>query len=305
MYYFLLILLFIAFFFCIFFHCRKKKIITKIKCMKKCEKCTLLDELVKPFGYCYHCNCGFFSSAIDAWQKKAGYTYLYDYMAPRFQMVTHFEPIYFDYNGKTWLIEFWKGQYGINTGAEIGVYHADRIISPEDYRTTLFECADDDEMLPCSFLLYNNAGNYIQISDTHWWLTAFLTGRFSNPSDLYMENNITFPNMEMLSAFIEGMHHAGYSPKDFQIYGLRLCFTFCKPQKEEANSFTRFWRRFSQWKNRIFCKLYLWITKPFCSTEDKILYLYYYLPFSFRKILRLHRFNKRCHRKKHCMRKKS
>ena len=43
-------------------------------------------------------------------------------MAPRFQMVFDALPVYFDYQKKTWLIEFWKGQYGINTGAEIGIY---------------------------------------------------------------------------------------------------------------------------------------------------------------------------------------
>lgn len=304
MYYFLFIFLIIALLFCTVFHFKKKKIIKKIKCMDRCEKCILLEELVKPFGYCYHCNCCFFSSAHDAWQKKAGYTYLYDHLAPRFQMVTQSEPIYFDYDGRTWLIEFWKGQYGINTGAEIGIYHADTIVPPKDYKTTMFNSISDEEMLPCSFMLYDKTGDYIRISDTHWWLTAFLTGRFSNPADLYMENSITFPNMEMLSAFIEGMYYAGYSPKDFQIYGLRLCFTFCEPKKEEHTLYIRFWKHFSQWKNRIFCKIYLWITRPFCNTEDRILYLYYYLPFAFRKILRLHRFNKRCHRKKRCMRRK-
>jgi len=305
MYYFLFILLIIALFFCIFFHLKKKKIIKKIKCMEKCEKCSLLDDLVKPFGYCYHCNYGFFSSTLDAWQRKTGYTYLYDYMAPRFQMVFHSLPIYFNYNEKTWLIEFWKGQYGINTGAEIGIYHTDKIIPPEDYKTTLFDCADDEEMLPCSFLLYNKTGDYVRISKKHWWLTAFLTGCFSKPSELCMKSSITFPNSEMLSAFIEGMYRAGYSPKDLQICGLHISFVFCVPQEEETNLLTRFWCCCSQLKNKIFCKLYLWITKPFCNTEDRILYLYYYLPFAFRKTLRLHRFNKRCHRKQRCMRKKA
>lgn len=303
MYYFLFILLCAVLFFCIFFHFKKKKIIAKIRCMDKCKKCSLLEELVKPFGYCYYCSYGFFSSTIDAWQRKTGYTYLYDYMAPRFQMVFHCLPVYFDYDGKTWLIEFWKGQYGINTGGEIGIYHADHIISSEDYKTTLFNAVNDDEMLPCSLLLYNQNGNYIQVSKKHWWLTAFLTGLFSNPSELCLNGSLTFPDSDMLSAFIDGLYQAGYTSKDFQVYGLKLSLTFCEPKQEEKKLLTRFWCRFSQWKNKLFCKLYLWITRPFILTEDRILYLYYYLPFAFRKTLRLHRFNKRCHRKKRCMRK--
>ena len=39
-------------------------------------------------------------------------------------MIIDAYPVYFDYQDKTWMIEFWRGQYGINTGAEIGVYHA-------------------------------------------------------------------------------------------------------------------------------------------------------------------------------------
>ncbi|MGN0383187.1 MAG: DUF4474 domain-containing protein [Eubacterium sp.] len=264
--------------------------------MKKCEKCYILDELVKPFGYCYNCNYEFFSSTIDAWQREAGYTYIYDYMAPHFQMVFDYEPIYFNYNGKTWLIEFWKGQYGINTGTEIGIYHADKIILPNNYKSTLFNCADNEEMLPCSILLYGKYGSYVYVSKRHWWLTAFLTGCFSNPSDLCMEISITFPNTEMLSAFIEGMYMAGYTSRDFQVCELRLFFTFRKAQNKDNSLSIRFWCRFSQCKNKIFCKLYLFFTKPFSATEDRILYLYYYLPFAFRKVLRMHRFNKHCMR---------
>ena len=125
MYFFLIILLLVALICSVFFHFRKKKIICKIQCMDKCQKCCKVEELVKLFGYCFHEECGFFSSTLDAWQREAGYAWIYDYMAPRFQMVFDALPVYFDYEGKTWLIEFWKGQYGINAGAEIGI--------PRDY----------------------------------------------------------------------------------------------------------------------------------------------------------------------------
>lgn len=307
MYYFLFILLclfLLVLFVCLFFHFRKKKILNKIRCMKRSEKCALLEDLVKPFGYCYYCTYGFFSSTIDAWQRKAGYTYLYDYMAPRFQMVFDFLPVYFDYDGKTWLIEFWKGQYGINIGAEIGIYHADRIIASEDYKTSMFECASDKEMLSCAFLLSDKEGHYLRLAKKHWWLTAFLTGYFSKPDDLCMENTISFPNREMMSAFLNGLLSAGLTSQDYSVYGLTVSFPFCKTPEDTSNLLTRFWYHFSQWKNKLFCRIYLWVTRPFSRTEDRVLYLYYYLPFAFRKLLRLHRFDKRCHRRKCCMKKK-
>lgn len=280
-------------------HGRRKKIICKIRDMDQRRKCSLLKELAEPFGYVYQCCCGFFSSAICAWQKDAGYTWAYDHMAPRFQMVFDALPVYFNYQGRTWLIEFWKGQYGINTGAEIGIYHADTIIPEQDYKTTWFSCATEQEMLECSFLLCNEGNDCIRNTGRHWWLTAFLVGCFSKPSTLSMEASICFPNREMLLVFVDGLKRAGYCEDSICIKGLTVCFVFCHNRTVRYNLLTRFWRRFSQWKNKIFCKLYLWVTRPFYCTEDRVLYLYYYIPAAFRKLLRLRRFNKRCHRH-HC-----
>lgn len=264
--------------------------------MDCCTKCTLLDELVYPFGYRFHCDHGFFSSTVDAPQRHAGYTWLYDYMAPRFQMVFDALPVYFDYRGRTWLIEFWKGQYGINTGAEIGIYHTDRIIPESEYKTAWFSCAEDHEMLDCSFLLCNAGNECIRTSDRHWWLTAFLAGCFSKPACLSMESCICFPNREMLAAFLDGLKRAGVAESAISVHCLSVCFAFCQTD-ESYNLSTRFWRSFSQWKNKLFCRLYRWVTRPFFCTEDRVLYLYYYLPAAFRKLLRLRRFHKRCHRR--------
>lgn len=296
MYFLLLILLLIALLGCIFLQCRRKKIICKINSMDCCAKCSLLNELVYPFGYDFHCDCGFFSSTVDAPQKLAGYTWLYDYMAPRFQMVFDSLPIYFDYRGRTWLIELWKGQYGINTGAEIGIYHADHIIPESDYKKAWFSCAEESEMLDCSFRLCKHGKECICNSGRHWWLTAFLVGCFSRPSCLTMESCISFPGREMFCAFVDGLKRAGYPEECLVVRGLTVCFVFHK-DPTKYNCITRFFRSFSQWKNKIFCKLYLWVTRPFQCTEDRILYLYFYLPAAFRKLLRLHRFHKRCHRR--------
>lgn len=304
MYYVLFFLLMIAIFCSIFFYFRRRKIMQKITCMEKEEKCALTNELVNSLGYHYHCCPGIFSSTQDAWQKNMGYTYLYDYMAPRFQMVYDNLPVYFDYREKTWLIQFWKGQYGINTGAEIGIYHADTIISPENYKSTLFTAAEESEMLPLSFRLFYKDNTCIEITQTHWWLTAFDVGVFTEPCELATDNSITFPNYEMLHSFVKGLLNAGVNSDDISVCGSRVYFYFDKSPQTTRNLFTLFWRRASQWNNKNFCKLYLWFTKPFTATEDRILYLYYYLPLIFRNILRLHRFDKRCHRKHHCMKKR-
>lgn len=304
MYFTLFILLLIAVFCMLLFHIRKRKIIRRVRCMDKCRKCSLLEELAEPFGYAFHCCCGFFSSVIDAWQKAAGYTWFYDYMAPRFQMVFDALPVYFDYRGKTWLIEFWKGQYGINTGAEIGIYHADRILSEAEYQVAVFQAAKEHEMLSCSLQLYDEDGQYVQISEKHWWLTAFIPGRFSHPSNLCLKSAICFPDEEMLRAFRCGLCQAGYPPEDITVQGLCLSFTFHKPLPEHYGLLTRFFRRLSQCQNYICCRLFVWATRPFVCTQDRVLYLYYCLPFVFRRLMRLRRFHRRCHRKNGCRRPK-
>lgn len=295
MYFLLLALLLSALLGCIFLQCQRKKIICKINSMDCCAKCSFLNELVYPFGYDFHCDCGFFSSTVDAPQRQAGYSWLYDYMAPRFQMVFDSLPVYFDYRGRTWLIEFWKGQYGINIGAEIGIYHADHIIPESDYKNAWFSCAENNEMLDCSFRLCRDGDECVCSCGRHWWLTAFLVGSFSKPACLTMESCITFPGREMLAAFVDGLKRAGCSEDCMSVRGLTVCFVFHRDH-QKYNCITRFWRRFSQWKNKCFCKLYLWVTRPFSCTEDRVLYLYFYLPVAFRKLLRLRRFHKRCHR---------
>lgn len=68
-------------------------------------------------------------------------------------MVFNALPVYFDYDGRTWLIEFWKGQYGLHTGCEIGVYCSDRILRPAERSAELFHAVSDEELLPMSFVL--------------------------------------------------------------------------------------------------------------------------------------------------------
>lgn len=281
-------------------HFRRKKIIHRIRCMEKSEKCSLLEELAEPFGYVYHCCCGFFSSAVDAWQKAAGYTRLYDCLAPRFNMVFNTLPVYFNYRGKTWLIQFWKGQYGINTGAEIGTYHADRLLSESEYGTTLFKAAEETEMLPCSLELYEENGDFVKLSERHWWLTAFIPGVFSHPAGLCLKVSLCFPDREMLEAFRRGLCRAGYPGEQITVQNCCLSFAFHRPLPEHYGLLTRFHRWLSQCLNRMNCRLFVWITRPFVCTEDRILFLYYYIPFCFRKLMRLRRCNGRCHRKNGC-----
>lgn len=294
MYYFFIIFLLFILFFLIFFHFRKRKIIQKICCMTVQEKCCLLNELTEPLGYCYDVSQDIFTSTTDAWQKKFGYGAIYDKFAPLFNMVIDSQPVYFNYDGKTWLIEFWKGQYGINTGCELGIYHADGIIPPSKRKTTMFSAAEKDEYLDMSVKLLRDGKEIAIMEGKHWWQTIFSMGVFSQPKELLMKIHICFPDTRMRNAFVEGLISAGYDPDSIF---LSLCSTdvsfhfVCSQQ--HCGIFRKIYCCLIQHINKFYCWLYRFVTRPFTCTYDRLLYLYYYLPFAFRCILRLRRYKRR------------
>lgn len=85
---------------------RRKKCIRKIRCMVEKEKCELLNSLTLPFGFGYEPRQEIFISDHNAWQRGQGYEALFDKLASKFHMVIDAFPVYFNYQNKTWLIEF-------------------------------------------------------------------------------------------------------------------------------------------------------------------------------------------------------
>ncbi len=268
---------------------RQKRIICSIRRMDNRSKAQQLNTLMQPFGFFFLPAQGLISSVWDPWQREFGYMALYDRSAPYFNMIFHCEPIYFDYNDRTWLIEFWKGQYGINTGCEIGIYHADSILSEDQYDRTLFHAADDDEMLPLSMKLFTDRQLLLSVGRVHWWLTAFLPGCFSRPQNLTMHISITFPNVQMLQNFVRAAARTGYRSQDIDIDGYTVSLLFAHPHIPQPRTFFAFYPRWVQWKNRVFCLLYRFFTQPFCCTDDRILYLCRSLSIAFRHMMRFRR----------------
>lgn len=296
MYYFpVIILLILLFFFCLNYR-RRKKIIEKICCMSAKQKCEVLNELSEPFGFRYITAQDIFTSQIDAMQRNFGYCTFYDKAALALHMVLDCLPVYFNYNGRTWLIELWKGQYSINTGGEIGIYYADRIIPEQEWRHTLFQCVDDKDMVGLSFSLSRDSMEIADVCARHWWLTAFSVGCFSDPADLYMHASITFPDNAMAEAFSEALKNSGCCWNDICLCHNTVTFPFTKAFTKD-NCLRRLRIRLVQAINYFWCKVYLFITRPFCLSSDKILYLYYYLPFVFRRILCIRKYKKKGRKK--------
>lgn len=182
-------------------------------------------------GFAYHSKKDIFYATKNAWQKNFGYSHLYDVGAPIFRMIIDTESVKFTYQEKNWLITFWKGQYGITTGAEIGIYCTKE---KEVNKKTIYLPVSHDEMLNMSFVLYRKGKKIIHVSAKHWWLAAFKLGMFSNPKDLVMDINIAFPNPKMLNAFLISFKKLGYQSKDYRVFDNTFTFTYKKPRTHQV-----------------------------------------------------------------------
>ena len=294
---FFLIALFLLFFLLyLILHLKKTSIIRKIQTLSKCEKLSLLNTLIAPAGFFYDPEEDIFSSTLDAWQRDFGYTALYDEAAPFTQIVFDCLPVYFDYQGKTWLVELWKGQYGINTGAEIGIYQADTVIPYDKYHSTLFHSLPDEELPMMQLKLCKDGETLFRTTERHWWLTGFRMGTFSRPEELTLKGSVTFFSEEMAESFLDALETQGYCRCGMDICGRTVTIPLTPCTKTATPCSRHPLRcRISQWKNKQFVRIYNYFTSPFEYTLDKLLYLWYFLPSAFRRAIQPRK--KKCYRK--------
>lgn len=233
-----------------------------------------LDDILNNLGYSYDYMQDIFYSDINAWQREMGYTRLYDEAAAPMSMIIDCEPIYFEYDNRSWLIEFWKGQYGMTTGCEIGVYETSGPnINTEYFKGTFYNCASDEDMLKMSFKLIKSGKTIMRRKDLHWWLTGFKIGEFSEPHELIMYLKITFRDSLMRNEFINGLKEAGYADDEIVIVKdtVRLVFDEPKtPQPYSRNDITDY---LMQANNRNLCEDFNDLTKDYDNSIDKINYL--------------------------------
>lgn len=255
----------------------------KVLALTPGERVRLLNELAEPFGFAYLPSEDIFTSRLDAWQRDKGYEAKYDTMAVGAGMVIDAFPVYFNYEGRTWLVEFWKGQYGINTGGEVGIYHAKGVIPPHAYHTAHFEAVSDAELPRICSCLDTAEETFYEICARHWWLTGFRMGVYTKPSRLRLATTLIFPEQEMALAFWEGLRKTGKPRSLFRICGrevsVRVNFS------EEHGLIQGICRSAVLLWNRLLCRGFRIVTYPWKRTADRMVFLYYLLPGWFRKIL--------------------
>lgn len=265
----------------ILFLLKRRWAIKKVKCTSDEEKLICMNQILEPFGFEFDLCQDIVISKNDCWQRDFGYMDFYDYKAPFLNMVVDSLPIEFSYNDKDYRIEFWKGQYGITTGAEIGVYVKDRSSSSKIYRA-----ATDEEKLNMQFSLLKNCKLFSRC-DKSWWLTGFDVGVFSKPSKLKMSICICFLDQDMMCAFVDSLINAGYANCNIDICDNMVCFDYCCANNYKPNHKHGIVKCFMQIVNFINCKLYLCFTRFFNRSLDRLTYLRFMMPCLCRLIIKL------------------
>lgn len=170
---------------------------------------TGLGLAIREAGFEYSPQKDILYSAMDNIQRMSGHCQAYDEVALAANAVIDCEPVRFIYDEQEWMLELRKGQYGIGTGCEIGLYYRDlgqeKARKEEELTGKMYSAVPDDKRIGMRLLL-RKEGNIIFERDwkEHWWMTGYQWGVFSRPEQLVLEAELQFPDENMKRAFLEG-----------------------------------------------------------------------------------------------------
>lgn len=181
-------------------------------------------------GYLYDPAEKCFYTASDPWQRVVGYNEIFDVFSE--VALIDFDTIRFkfDYKSKNWLIQIWKGQYGLLFyGAEIGVYN-----KPANRKVPHYDAVKDYERLKISMDFYEYKKSLFgkaewkkQFSrpyDYYWWCTGFIPGNRDNEFEkLRVDARITAKDYDMLSGITSAVRKTGIK---YQVSGLDVRLTY-------------------------------------------------------------------------------
>ncbi|HWT27009.1 MAG TPA: DUF4474 domain-containing protein [Mobilitalea sp.] len=236
------------------------------------ERLAELNRDLMPFGFAYEPNKDLFYSLLYPWQRELGYCRLYDEASATLSMIIDCEPIYFKYNGRKWLIEFWKGQYGMTTGGEIGIYYTTgpSLNIPGVFNGTFYYCVRDEDRINMSFVLRKKGEVLFSRNGYHWWLTGFKLGEFTKPKHLSMDIVLDLYDRQMAKAFTNALIKSGYKEHEFAVQGRRVYVHFAKPHTKQPATRTWLTDHFILKNDKSYCKAYNYLTEAYTNTLDKI-----------------------------------
>ena len=251
------------------------------------EQLKELNKDLKPYGFAYDMYEDIFYSLMECWQRDLGYCRIYDETCASLSMIIDCEPIRFEYNGIRWLIEFWKGQYGITTGGEVGIYYTNGpdLNVPGFFDGTFYYSVSDEDRINMAFAFRKNGDLLFTRNGFHWWLTGFKLGEFSDPSELSMDIILELYDTNMCDAFVEALKKAGYSNNEYSVSGRIVSINFDKPHTSQPFSRTSFTEYIMQKNNQSLCSTYENLSEESTDTLDKLETIKNVAPKMYNKIL--------------------
>lgn len=229
-------------------------------------------QLLSDAGYQLDPVQGIFYTKMNAWQRNFGYCRLYDEAAAPSSMIIDSEPVEFEYGGKRWLIQFWKGQYYLNTGCEIGIYYTEKadLHIPNLFQGAFYKCVDNANRLVMAYTLYRNGKELFHREEKHWWLTGFKPGEFSEPWELSVKYRIQFKDSGMCKSFVRAMKKLGYQEHEIITNGTAVEFLFDKPHSPQPLTRTEETDWIIQRNNERVCNRFMEITGEYDTWPEKL-----------------------------------
>lgn len=173
----------------------------------------LEEQQVLSYQYSY-IDDYYYTNDKEAWQYDFGYGPIYDLVAPYVLLEYDYVRVFFEYEEKDWMIQMWKGQYGlVFYGSEIGIYNKPHT-GEEDNIFTFYSCPATEDWVKMEMTLYHEeldgswTREFTRPYDTYWWCTGFKDGhlRIEEPADeLRMVGRLTLKSEEMTQLFAQGL----------------------------------------------------------------------------------------------------
>lgn len=167
-----------------------------------------IKAVLNAAGYAYDEEQQIYYSTLEPWQRHFGFGDEYDVAAAYTNMRYVTFKADFEYDGLLWRLQWWKGQYGVLEGAEMGVYTKD----PNDTTTTFYDCADNDHLMKMYFEYYRTTKDYnndnmlfYREEQDHWWLTGFKFGYTAGANKSVVKATIEAYDKEMADGIEAGL----------------------------------------------------------------------------------------------------
>lgn len=238
-------------------------------------KAAALHDEFAAKGFFYSMKDDAFYSTKDALQHRFGSCQLYDETMPLIGRIVDCEPITFDYDNKHWLIELWKGQYEVATGCQIGIYcTVNDYIKAPGFQGVFYEAPDERESCLITYTLKKKNKILLRNKLGECFMAGLKLGEFSNPSALSLKVKITFPNKNMLSAFIGGLKAVGYSRNEYSWHFKTVTVHFTKPHTTQPASRTRVQEAIIQQGNYANCQKCIRLTFKCSNSLEKLELIY-------------------------------